>query len=291
MSISLIISVYKNIQDLNIVLEALKYQTYDDFEIVVSEDGEDTAMRAFILEYNWSHRKKVIHVTQADKGWRKNRALNQAIRRSTGDYLVFIDGDCLLHPKFIEHHVAFAREDRVLAGKRIKLGEAFSNKIRDGIYHPVALEKILWQRALEVKKDGARFIEEGFYIDPAGFLGFIPRMRIMKHLKGCNMSFHRETIERINGFDEDYVLPAVGEDADLAWRFSAVGYRLFSLRNIAVQYHLYHKENWTNQDTNLKMMKQKMQQNQFFCRNGLTKMKFSTYEHNMQDQFRDIASS
>jgi GT2 family glycosyltransferase len=105
------------------------------------------------------------------------------------------------------------------------------------------------------------------------------------------MSFHRETIERINGFDEDYVLPAVGEDADLAWRFSALGYKLFSLRNIAVQYHLHHKENWTSQDTNLNLMKQKMHQNKFFCTNGLTKMKFNLYEHNMQDDFRDIASS
>lgn len=281
MKVSLIISVYKNIEDLHIVLQALQFQTYTDFEIIVSEDGQDMAMWSFLRQYN--QRRKVIHITQPDKGWRKNRALNNAIRHSSGEYLIFIDGDCILHHKFIEHHVAHARPDRILAGKRIKLGQFYSAQIRRGYYHPMELEKLVLNKILDVKKDGAKFIEEGIYIDPQGPLGFIPKLRGMQHLKGCNMSFYRDTVERINGFDEDYVLPAVGEDADLAWRFRAMDFKLYSLRNVAVQYHLHHPENWSDQTTNLELMRKKMKQQNFFCVNGLIKMKMNFHEHHLQN--------
>jgi cellulose synthase/poly-beta-1,6-N-acetylglucosamine synthase-like glycosyltransferase len=283
MKVTLIISVYKNIEDLNIVLQALALQTYAEYEIIVSEDGQDMAMWSFLRQYN--HRRKVIHITQPDKGWRKNRALNNAIRHSSGDYLIFIDGDCILHPKFIEHHVSSAKPDRILAGKRIKLGRGYSQKIRTGVLHPLEMQRTLLEKTMDVRRDGARFIEEGIYINPKSLLGFVPRLRPMRYLKGCNMSFFRDAIESINGFDEDYILPAVGEDADLAWRFSAMNYKLYSLRNAAVQYHLHHSENWSNQETNLELMKRKMDRNQFYCINGLSKMKLNIHEHHLQNNF------
>jgi len=48
------------------------------------------------------------------------------------------------------------------------------------------------------------------------------------------MSFSQKAIYAINGFDEDYVRPAFGEDRDLSWRFRAAGYQHKSLRNLGV---------------------------------------------------------
>jgi len=120
-------------------------------------------------------------------------------------------------------------------------------------------------------RDGAKFYEEAFYINPDGILGFIPKLRTMHQLKGCNMSFFREAIESINGFDEDYQLPAIGEDIDLTWRFQGIGYKLFSLRNLAVQYHLHHKEGWSDQSENEAKMELKQRQHKYICENGLQK--------------------
>ena len=86
------------------------------------------------------------------------------------------------------------------------------------------------------------------------------------------MSFSKKAIEAINGFDEDYILPAVGEDYDLTWRFIAVGSEHKSVRNLAVQYHLYHVENWTDQSHNMEICTQKQLENNYFCKNGLQKM-------------------
>jgi len=56
------------------------------------------------------------------------------------------------------------------------------------------------------------------------------------------MSFSKKAIIAINGFDEDYILPAIGEDIDLSWRFIQAGFKHKSVRNMAVQYHLHHQK-------------------------------------------------
>ena len=261
---------YKNIRDLRVVLEGLKFQTHKDFEIIISEDGEFQEMKDFLVAY-W-HPNKIIHLTQPDVGWRKNQALNNAIRKSSGDYFIFVDGDCVLHQNFIENHLRFSTRRSIVAGKRIKLGPAYSDVFRENIEQLAVLQRRVTREARQVRKDGAKFYEEGIYVDPDGLLSFIPRLRRMTQLKGCNMSFYREAIERINGFDEDYVLPAIGEDIDLTWRFQRAGYHLKSVRNFAVQYHLHHKENWTDQSVNQALMSEKMKRNEFVCRNGLLKL-------------------
>ena len=86
------------------------------------------------------------------------------------------------------------------------------------------------------------------------------------------MSFSRKAIEELNGFDEDFILPAIGEDADLNWRFRAAGYQFRSLRNLSVQYHLFHDENWKDQSENAALMESKIARNEFRCKNGLKKM-------------------
>jgi glycosyltransferase involved in cell wall biosynthesis len=271
MDVSLIISVYKNVADLKVVLDGLSFQTYRNYEIVISEDGMDDAMKSFIANYESTN--PVVHVSQSDIGWRKNAALNSAIRKSRGEYLIFIDGDCVLHHRFIEAHVKFASENRILAGKRVKLGARYSGIFRANIHQLPTLQRRLERESFRILKDGAQFYEEAIYINPDGVLGFIPRLRRMNQLKGCNMSFFRDSIELINGFDEDYKFPAIGEDIDLTWRFKGLGFELFSVRNIAVQYHLHHKENWTEQVENQRIMYSKKAARQFVCQNGLKKLR------------------
>ncbi len=50
-----------------------------------------------------------------------------------------------------------------------------------------------------------------------------------------------------------------------------MGYSLFSVRNLAVQYHLYHKENWTDQSENQHIMEEKKTLQKFVCDSGLQK--------------------
>ena len=266
---SLIISTYKNIEFLKAVLNSVFAQSDLRFEIIISEDAEHEHVKTFVEQIKSP--VPLYHLTQPDIGWRKNLALNRAIAASNTDYLVFIDEDCVLHPRFMEFHIKWANEKTILAGKRVKLDAYSSKLILDGKLSADRMNSYLLSNYFTIKRNGARFIEEGFFINPNSPLGFIPRIRTMHQLKGCNMSFPKSAIYAINGFDEDYTRPAIGEDIDLTWRFAKAGYKLKSVRNVAVQYHLYHKENWSNQDENIRMMLEKQKRNEFICKNGLVK--------------------
>ena len=132
--------------------------------------------------------------------------------------------------------------------------------------------KVILPEIKSIKKDGAKFYEEGIYISPKSIFSFIAYLRKMSQIKGCNFSCYKSALEKINGFNEDYVLPAIGEDIDLTWRFEGMGYHLYSLRNFAVQYHLYHKENWSDQSVNEAIMKENQRLKRYVTLNGLKKL-------------------
>ena len=49
------------------------------------------------------------HVWQEDRGFEKAAILNKAIASSEAEFLIFIDGDVLIHPDFIARHLELAR--------------------------------------------------------------------------------------------------------------------------------------------------------------------------------------
>lgn len=267
--VSLIISVYDNVPFLKAVLESLRFQTLQDFEIIISEDAEHSTMHDFIESYPFAQPYK--HLSQPDTGWQKNKALNRAILEASREYLIFIDGDSVLHPRFIEMHLALASPKHIVAGKRIKLNAALSNFLMADPGHLLQMNKRITGMLLSGKKQGCSFVEEGVFIAPNSWLGFLPKLRKMSQLKGCNMSMYKEAILAINGFDEDFIRPAIGEDIDLGWRFEGLGYQLRSARNLAVQYHLDHPQGWMDQTENEQMMHEHQQQNLFVCKNGIRK--------------------
>ncbi|MCA5006516.1 glycosyltransferase [Sphingobacterium bovistauri] len=264
---SLIISVYKNTEFLNAVLDSLNHQTIMPNEIIISEDGNDENMYNFINNYPFL--APHVHLTQDDIGWRKNQALNNAIRSSKYEYLIFIDGDCVLHPKFIENHIKMASPKDILAGKRVKLGVQYSDILINSTVKSFSNDYL--KNYKSIKNEGGAFCEEGI-IFPLNFTtkAIIKALGISS-IKGCNFSCFKSSLLSINGFDEDYTKPAIGEDIDLVWRFKGLGYNITSIKHFAIQYHLYHKESWTDQSENEKLMQNKMNAKTFRCINGLQK--------------------
>lgn len=266
--VSLIISVYKNTLFLKTILDALQYQTVIPDEVVVSEDGNSPEMRDFLASYP-TQRFNIVHLAQADEGWRKNKALNRAIVAASHSYLIFIDGDCVLHTRFVENHLRLANPHHILAGKRIKLGPRFSERL---LRTPLPkFQNGLFWRIPSMLKDGAKFVEEVVYISLNGLTRKVVSRLGISAIKGCNFSCYKDTIMAINGFDEDYKLPAVGEDIDLVWRFQGLGYRIVSVRHFAVQYHLHHSESWMSQEKNFALLHAKQASRQFRCLNGISK--------------------
>lgn len=267
MKITIIISVYKNVKALKLVLDSILNQTHPVDEIIISEDGKSSVMQEFISTLSIPN---LIHLSQEDLGWRKNIALNNSIRKSTGEYLIFIDGDVVLHPKFIEGHLQCCELGKVCVGKRSELGKKYSAMLYNGFTNIEKLSKNYIFLIFQLHLDKVHHYEDGIY---SPLINKITSSRYVRHIIGCNFSCYKKDIELINGFDEDFKHPSEGEDVDITWRFRGLGIEMKSCRYIANVYHLWHKKGFGEEDgkINRKIMNKNIQNKQFICLHGLKK--------------------
>jgi len=269
---TLIISVYKKIRELELVLHSLQRQSCKmKYEILIADDGSGKIMEDFISDYGKKSSLGIKLITQEDKEFRKNKILNEAIKKSESDYLIFIDGDCIPHYYFVEAHLKNKKNNTVLSGRRVMLGK----KITEGIFRnyekdnsfEITFSKLLIDSVRA--KNASIHIEEGLLIKDSTTRNLINSKRT--HLLGCNFSIPKGLIEKVNGFDEDYTGPGIGEDTDLEYRLRLVNAGFESLRNLAIVYHLYHPktiEESKNYDYFHKVVKNS---GIYFCKNGLIK--------------------
>jgi glycosyltransferase involved in cell wall biosynthesis len=273
MKTSLVISVYDKSNELDLIFNALTVQSFTDFEIIIAEDGMNENMNKLIKDWKSKKLFPVKHLTQEDKGFRKNKILNEAIRRSETDYLIFFDGDCIPHPDFVKVHFENRRSNSVLCGRRVNLTKSASENINEisilnKEYSRIKLSQIIHSSLNRNKNEFNFNIEEGFIIRNSLLRKFFTNED--EHILGCNFSTHKVLLEKINGFDEKYEGPGLGEDSDIEYRLRLAGAEFRSVRNLAVQYHLYHPKT-IEDEKNMKYFNEVKQSKNYFCKNGLVK--------------------
>jgi hypothetical protein len=164
--------------------------------------------------------------------------LNNAIRASTTEYLVFIDGDCLPSRHFLLDHWNERRPGRVLLGRRVETSERWSkeltlDKVRSGDF-----ERFGWRELSDMLRGKSLRVEDGVRIPSALVRQLF--LRTTCGMLGANFSAWRRDLAAINGFDELYDGPGCGEDSDIQYRLSLIGVEGKSLRNVAIEYHIWH---------------------------------------------------
>ena len=123
----------------------------------------------------------------------------------------------------------------------------------------------LWSLLLS----GSKRVEDGIY--RPNFNSHKKRSGII----GCNWAIQKADLLKVNGFDEDYIMPCYGEDSDVEWRLVATGCSFKAMKQKAIVYHLHHGVGYINDEKthpNLVMMRQKIKAGAFFCKNGLQKI-------------------
>lgn len=263
---SVIVSVYRDVDSLRCILVALQAQTERHFEVLVSEDGDSREMRGFVESIR-SAFPNLMHLSQQHRGFGKNRALNQAVRHARSSRLIFLDGDCVPHRCFVENHLSWLEPGVVCIGRRAEMGKRASRWIRQRPARLFAMENpILWLLLAPVLcLDGLKHFDAG--------LASATLHRLNQHkpkgILGCNFSCCREDLLRINGFNEDYVQPGVGEDTDLQWRLERVGVRMRNIRFLVPVYHLDHPVRWQPSRENGRILETTVRRDDFYCENGI----------------------
>ncbi len=267
LSVTIIISIYKDVEALNVILYTLANQSYRDFSIIVSEDGKSPMVAEYIesVKEGFSNLK---HLTQPDNGFMKNKALNRAILASESDYLIFIDGDCVPHYRFIESHLRFAQQGSICCGRRVELGKEISKRIRKKPEYISRFFSITYylKNFQVMKQDGVKNYEYGLYLP---LITMFTRQKTL-NIVGCNFSCFKSDLVRINGFNEDYHSPGIGEDSDVQWRMEKSGMVTINIKFLALQYHLFHQRQYEVSERNLKLFEETKACESYRTVNGLT---------------------
>jgi glycosyltransferase involved in cell wall biosynthesis len=233
-AVSLVVAVYNRVDVLELVFASLLNQTFRAFEVVVADDGSGPEVAALIDRYRPAFDWPPVHQWHEDRGFRKTIVVNRAVTKSSADYLVFIDGDCILHRRFVERHFKRRREGRVLTGRRVMLDGDLSGRITVDHVRTRRIEKPwFW-----LGHCGRNDCKHGTYAP------FVFRLRNTLRenyeILGSNFSVHRDEFFRVNGYDERIVGRGL-EDNNLCTRFVRAGVTVKSIAFEAIQYHCFHR--------------------------------------------------
>ncbi len=236
---TVIAAFYNKIDYLRLVLAGFERQSEKDFELIVADDGSKQEIVKELESLSKEISFPLIHIWQEDKGFRKNKILNKAITTAKSNYIIFIDADCIPHFRFVEEHISYSEKGSCLTGRRVNLSQKYTQilspqKVREGL-----IEKNNFALIKDSLFGESFYVEKGFYFKSRLLRKIFNKKE--RGLLGCNFSLYKEDMLNINGFDERYEAPSIGEDSDVQFRLELNGIKIISLNHIAVQYHLYHQ--------------------------------------------------
>ncbi|MEC9375564.1 MAG: glycosyltransferase family 2 protein [Pseudomonadota bacterium] len=241
--ISIILSTYNSPDWLEKTIFGFSCQTIKPNEILIADDGSDDATRSRINQLRDETGLNLIHIWQEDNGFRKTLILNKAIIQSTGDYLIFTDGDCIPRDDFVSKHIDKAKPGYFLSGGYFKLPMETSLSINN--------DQILSGKCFEIewlKKHGLKATYKSTKLSAQGW-----RESVFNTLtptkatwNGHNASGWRSDILKANGFDNR--MQYGGEDRELGERLFNSGIKAKQIRYSAICIHLDHDRGYINQE-------------------------------------------
>jgi glycosyltransferase involved in cell wall biosynthesis len=187
------------------LLSGFAIQQFMDFEVIIVDGSPDNSLKNIAEEF-----KDKINISYIyEKGMGISDSRNLGAEKARGDYLVFMDSDCIAAPDYFNTVSGF------LAGSRI---DGFTGPDKA---HPT-FSRV--QKAINYAMTS--------HFTTGGIRG--QKIHIGKiHLRGFNMGISKEAFLEIGGFSG----LRVGEDIDISLRFQQAGYSAVLMHDAFV----YHK--------------------------------------------------
>lgn len=261
-TVSLCISTYNWPEALELCLESVLLQSYMPDEIIIGDDGSTVETKELIKRLKERFSIPVKHIWQQDEGFKLAQIRNKSFAAAIGDYIIQVDGDLVLNRFFVEDHLRFSRKGTFISGARSLLDAGATKEI----FRRKNIQFIPETYRLQKKYNAKRFL-------PAAVLMHKLQQgrKQIKYVLGANMSFWRNDILKVNGYNEDF--KGWGkEDNDLSIRLTNAGIQLHFLKFAGIVYHLYHNEAAKDRmQQNELLLTEAIKQKQAFVANGLNK--------------------
>ena len=209
MRVSVVINTCNRAESLRRTLLSLEHQTYPDFEVIVVA-GPSTDDTALVLD-EFADRIRVYDCPER----RLSVSRNIGILHSAGEIVAFIDDDSLATPYWVEELVnAYDAPDVGAAGGLV--------------YDPSGVS--LQYRFAACHRDGT----VASNVSPPLDTYLRPEADPVAYLQGTNMSFRRDALAAVGGFDEN--ICHFYDDVDTCLRVIDAGFRLKPLEDAAVHH-------------------------------------------------------
>ncbi len=229
MRVSLIITTYNWPESLILVLMSIENQTIIPDQVIIADDGSAVETKECITKFQKDSELNIIHSWQEDNGFRAAKSRNKAIAKSSGDYIILIDGDIILHPKFIQDHVNNAKVGHFIQGSRVLL----TKDITEQIITSKRISFSFFSKGLNSRKNT---IHSNLLSKIFSKIRNSPR-----GTRCCNIAFFKQDCINVNGFNNEF--EGWGrEDSEFVVRLLNNGLNRKIVRFNAIQYHLWHSE-------------------------------------------------
>jgi len=229
--ISVVVCTYERPENLRRVLASIEGQrdVPGTIEVIVADDGsrDETVdvFRQFRRRVNFPTR----FVTHEHAGFCPGRCRNEGVAASQADYLLLLDGDCLMPPDHVRIHLERRCPGAVQMGDCLRLSTDVSSQVTEEMAQSGTFSSLgnrserwrLWRKACLAWWHNFRRH---------------PRKPV---LIGNNLGLWRSDYERVNGFDENFVGWGC-EDDDFGMRLRCAGLKLQSILWWTRTYHLWH---------------------------------------------------
>lgn len=183
---SVVVATRNRAELLGRLLDALELQESEPFEVIVVDDASTDRTPAMLEERARTTTQFTLVSLHQEVNHGPAAARNRGWRAARAPVICLTDDDCIPQKRWVQTHVA-----SIASGADLVQGRTIPVPDQRGRSTP-------FSRSIQRERDG------GFY-------------------ETCNMSYRREVLERVGGFDEEFRLP-FGEDTDLAWRAIDEGY-------------------------------------------------------------------
>ena len=207
MTFSIIIPVYNRPREIRELLRSLSAQSAGGFEVIVVEDGSTLTSEKITLGF--SGKLDVRYFEKDNEG--PGPARNYGSQHANGEFFIYLDSDCVVHPEYIETLHTALMDNSI---------DAFGGPDRAAPGFSVVQKAVSYSMTSFFTTGGIR---GGKNMQKEG--RFFPR--------SFNMGFTREVFERTGGFS----CMRFGEDIELSYRIYENGFRCV----LIPEAYVYHK--------------------------------------------------
>ncbi len=197
--VSVVVAAHNAGRTLESCLASLTRLRYPNYEAIVVNDGSTDDTEAIMRRY-----PQFRGITTLNQG--VSAARNEGLHVASGEIVAYIDSDADADPDWLSY----------LATTYLKFDVV-------GVGGPNLLPP----------EDN--WVAKCVYRSPGGPTQVMLDDKFAEHIPGCNMSFRKQALEDIGGFDP--IFRAAADDVDICWRLLEKGYRIGFSPSAVVWHH------------------------------------------------------